>query len=249
MSRKPKTTRAAAAYITPAKAQAAFGVGAESLRTWASKGLLQHIRTPGGKFLYSSTGLSTLLHHAPEGASQPAEERLFFAYARVSSAKQSDAGDLERQKAALADACPSHRLVSDVGSGLNWRRPGFVRILDKVLDGRVAEVVVARRDRLCRFGVELLERVFSHFETKLVVLGSDVAPTDAAGGHDPAAELAEDLLAITTVFVAHANGLRSATNKAAAAAAGRGIKRGRSDRAGPREPPAKRRRDSQSPDR
>ena len=129
-------------------------------------------------------------------------------YARVSSAKQ--AGDLQRQKELLCQKYPNHQLIFDIGSGLNWKRKGFRRLMDKVLSGEVGEIVVTRRDRLCRFGLELLEFIFKRFKTKFLVLGSEFQTIDADGGHDVQAELAEDLLAIVTVFVAKTNGMRSA---------------------------------------
>ena len=69
-------------------------------------------------------------------------------------------------------------------------------------------MVVTRKDRLCRFGSELVEWIFEKNGTRLVVLGSDVYTNDSEAG-----ELAEDLLAIVTVFVAQHNGLRSAANR------------------------------------
>jgi predicted site-specific integrase-resolvase len=67
--------------------------------------------------------------------------------------------------------------------------------------------VVTYKDRLCRFGVELVEWIFRKAGTKLLVLSKDT------GEQELSKELAEDLLAITTVFVAKNNGLRSAKNK------------------------------------
>ena len=87
---------------------------------------------------------------------------------------------------------------------LNWKRQGFKVLLERVLDGNVSEVVVAHRDRLCRFAFELVEQIFRHFQVKLVVLDTYDSPES---------ELSDDLLAITTVFVARHNGQRSAINR------------------------------------
>lgn len=136
--------------------------------------------------------------------------KLRVLYARVSSAQQSD--DLERQKAALVAAYPGYKLYSDIGSGLNWKRRAFLKLVDQVIDGRVSEIVVARRDRLCRFGLELLEHIFAKTGTKFIVTGSEFQ-AGAAGQpaqYNNQAELAEDLLAIVNVFVAKSNGLRGA---------------------------------------
>jgi hypothetical protein len=79
-------------------------------------------------------------------------------------------------------------------------------ILERVHGGTVEEVVVMHRDRLCRYGQELIDFIFTHSKTRLVVHGKIV-------GEDSTRELADDLLAITTIFVARHNGQRSAANK------------------------------------
>jgi predicted site-specific integrase-resolvase len=98
-------------------------------------------------------------------------------------------------------------LVSDTGSGLNFKRKGFKTLLDAVVDGLAEEVVVMHRDRLCRFGADLLDSIFAKTGTKLVVHCSPDGP------EDDSRELADDLLAVTTVFVARHNGRRSADNR------------------------------------
>ena len=143
------------------------------------------------------------------GNNQPtkqATKKVKVCYARVSSEHQR--GDLDRQIADLRQHFPGHEIISDIGSGLNWKRKGFTALLERIHAGGVEEVVVTRKDRLCRFGSELVEWIFAKSGTQLVVLGSDVS----ADGSE-ASELAEDLLSITTVFVARHNGLRSAANR------------------------------------
>lgn len=134
-----------------------------------------------------------------------APTRRHICYARVSSPHQK--GDLERQCDHLHQQCPDHELVRDIGSGINWKRPGLLALLDSVCEGSVAEVVVTHRDRLARIGVELLEWLFQRFGTRLVVLSNvehGITETD---------ELRDDLLAIVTFFVARNNGRRSAANR------------------------------------
>lgn len=122
-------------------------------------------------------------------------------YARVSSAKQRN--DLERQQQFLRDHLPDQHPgpcydISDVGSGLNFKRPGLLRLLGLVKAGSVREIVVASRDRLARFGFELIEWLCSECSTKLVVLdNSDCAPED---------ELGKDLMAIVQVYCCRWNG-------------------------------------------
>ena len=83
-------------------------------------------------------------------------------YARVSSRKQ--LGDLERQITLLEKSRPGYRVVSDIGSGINFKRRGLLHVLDLAISGRLDELVVAHRDRLMRFGFELIEHILKGTE-------------------------------------------------------------------------------------
>ena len=129
----------------------------------------------------------------------PAGQRLYD----VSSHKQKD--DLGRQKQYMQERFPEHIVLSDVGSGLNFKRKNFLFILEQAGIGNVKEVVVAHRDRLCRFGFELVEWFFSKNDVKLVVLNDSKS--------SPQQELVEDLLSIITVFSCRVHGLRKYSNQ------------------------------------
>jgi len=103
---------------------------------------------------------------------------------------------------------PNAIIIKDIGSGINWNRPGFKRLLELVDKRKVATLTIAHRDRLCRFAYELVERIFEKAGVKIMVLsqGENHNP-------DPQKELSEDLLAITNHFVAQNNGLRFARNR------------------------------------
>jgi predicted site-specific integrase-resolvase len=98
---------------------------------------------------------------------------------------------------------PNARIIKDIGSGLNWNRPGFRSILERSHQGLISELVVSYKDRLCRFGYELVEWIFEKANVKLVVLNQNLEEQGTTR------ELSDDLLAITTVFVAKSNGLRA----------------------------------------
>jgi predicted site-specific integrase-resolvase len=126
-------------------------------------------------------------------------------YARVSSSKQR--GDLQRQIEELSKAYPGYRVISDVASGINFKRQGLRSLLDSVYRGNVKEVVVMHRDRLARFAIDLLEYIFKAQGTKLVVHRQNQDTLDSPQ------QLAEDLMAITTVFVASHHGKRAAEGR------------------------------------
>lgn len=176
-------------FVNTRAACNALGVHPNTLRSWDSKGQIKTMRTPGGRRLYD-------LSSVQQGKSK-------IIYARVSSNGQKP--DLEKQIQYLRTRYPEHELVQDVGSGLNFKRKGLNAILERILSGDVEEVVVAHRDRLCRFGFELFSTIANKFSTKIVVLdGSSLSPQE---------ELVQDLLSIVHVFSCRLYGLRKYSRK------------------------------------
>jgi predicted site-specific integrase-resolvase len=122
-------------------------------------------------------------------------------YARVSTRKQLD--DLQSQIRALATKYPDHVVFSDCASCLNFKRKGLLSLLQLAFEGRLRLVCIAHRDHLCCFAFDLLEYVFLKHGAKIHVEASDL-PSSAES------ELAEDVLAVITVFGARLHGARSA---------------------------------------
>jgi predicted site-specific integrase-resolvase len=107
---------------------------------------------------------------------------------------------MDRQEAFLRDKYPYHQVIKDVGSGLNYKRKGLLKLLRMSNKNEVGEIVVFSKDRLCRFGFELLQFQFSENDTKLVVYEQI--------DKSPEAEFTEDILAILQVFACRWNGKR-----------------------------------------
>jgi predicted site-specific integrase-resolvase len=177
--------------IKPKDLSRLFGVTPQTLAQWEADGKLQAARTTGGHRRY-------VYPHALQ-PQRSSEERKKYIYARVSSFKQQQ--DLQRQIALLQSAYPDFDVIQDVGSGINFKRRGFLTLLDNVIGGNVSHVVVAHRDRLTRFGFDMLQHIFDRFEVSLEVLSDDDVK-------EPARELAKDLLSIVTVFAARYHGSR-----------------------------------------
>jgi predicted site-specific integrase-resolvase len=168
---------------------------------WADGGDLKFVTTPGGQRRY-------------ELVDRMRPAKIDYCYCRVSSAKQCD--DLERQVESMRSEFPTHRIVTDVASGINWKRKGLKAILESAMHGTCGQVVVAHRDRIARFGFELVEWVLRTNGADLVVQHKDV---DAS----PTTELAEDIIAITTVFACKHYGKRRYAKKSDDIAQGRDI--------------------------
>ena len=174
-------------YVPSRKACLELGVHANTLRRWADEGKIRYIRTAGGKRLYDCSSIE-----------ENSSTKKNYCYCRVSSSKQKD--DLERQVQFMSERFPDYTILKDVGSGLNFKRKQLLFLLEECAMGRVGEVVVAYRDRLCRFGFELLEWFFSKNSVKLVVLEQQEL--------SPQQELVADLLSVITDFSSRVHGLR-----------------------------------------
>ena len=132
------------------------------------------------------------------------EQGLTIVYTRVSGVAQKL--DLANQVHALEAYCKQHSIkvdewMSDSGSGLNYKRKQFNRLMEMVELGQVRRIIIAHRDRLVRFGYEYFEAFCDRHHTELVVINGEVM--------SPEQELVRDLIAIVTVFSARLVGLRS----------------------------------------
>lgn len=179
-------------YIKPKEASEIIGVNIDTLRRMAKRGELKHIRTDNGRYLFD---LSSFIKRGnPE-----IQKRKTLCYARVSSRGQKS--DLQNQIALLKTKYPETEVIFDFGSGLNFKRKGLQKILDLAYKGELKEIVVTYKDRLCRFGFELVEYILeTQSNAKIVVLNKNNTAVES--------ELATDLLSIITVFSARMHGLR-----------------------------------------
>ena len=132
------------------------------------------------------------------------EQGFTIAYARVSGVAQKP--DLAHQMKALEAYSQQHSLKVDVwmsaiGSGLNYKRKQFNRLMEMVELGQVRRIIIAHRDRLVRFGYEYFEAFCERHHTEIVVINGETL--------SPERELVRDLIAIVTEFSARLHGLRS----------------------------------------
>jgi putative resolvase len=174
-----------------------LGVTTPTLRRWAETGKIGFSETPTGRKLYNKQDILSIINRTEL---QIPKEKRKIAYCRVSSKKQSD--DLNRQKEFFKSKFPKHDLVEDIGSGINWNRKGLQTILESSMSGGVSEVVVTHRDRLCRFAFELIEFILSKNGVKLIVLESN--PTENHIDN----ELSEDIMSIIHVYSCRQMGRR-----------------------------------------
>lgn len=190
-------------FYSISKAATELGVSISTLRRWESEGKLVPQRTKGNQRRYSAEQIMGLARKVT-----PKPERITLAYARVSSADQKKV--LERQKTVLEMYCAAQgwnfELISDLGSGMNYRKKGLQSLLQKLLNGKIERLVITHKDRLLRFGAEL---IFSVCEMK----GVEVVIINKGKEASFEEDLAKDVLEIITVFSAKLYGSRSKKNQ------------------------------------
>lgn len=178
-----------------------LGISAQTLRNWDKNGKLHpHHTSSNGYRYYSHEQLNQVMNIKPN------LNRKIIGYCRVSSNKQKD--DLQRQienmKLYLMAQGKPFEIISDIGSGINYKRKGLRELIKLITQNQVEKVVVLYKDRLLRFGFELVEYIASLYNCAIEIIDSTEKSEQQ--------ELVEDLVQIITVFSCKLQGKRS--NKA-----------------------------------
>jgi putative resolvase len=175
------------------------GVAVKTLQRWDRNGTLVPTRTPTGRRVYTDTHLAQAT-----GLKTKIVSRKIVAYVRVSS--QAQKPDLDNQLKTLADFALQSGIkvdewVSEIDGGLNFQRKKFLSIIDGIVAGRISTLVIAHKDRLARFGFELIEHLCKTHDCRLVVMDNESL--------SPEQEMIQDMLAVVHCFSARLYGLRN----------------------------------------
>ena len=188
-------------FVSVGEAASFTGLDPQTVRKLADKASIICYRTPSGQRRINLQSLQELCSNTVSNQEKQNISRKNFIYARVSTKKQVD--DLSRQLEFLKQPEYSeYTVITDIASGINFQRKGLSTLLDACLQNVIGEIVVAHKDRLCRFGFELIERLVSKAGGKITVLQKDDDKTCEQ-------ELTDDLLAIIHVFSCRQMGKRS----------------------------------------
>tara|TARA_B100000029_G_scaffold457420_1_gene486108 strand:- start:317 stop:898 length:582 start_codon:yes stop_codon:yes gene_type:complete len=180
-------------YINTKDACELYQVSVSTLRRWDKEGKIDTYRTPGNRRRYA-----TKLYTDSTNCSNIINKKQKICYCRVSSSHQKN--DLQRQKEYLKSKFPDYTIIQDISSGINWKRTGLKTILELAMQRKLQKVVVAHKDRLCRFAFELIQWILEKNGVELVVLDKTIQSTEQ--------ELAQDLLSIIHVFSCRKMGSR-----------------------------------------
>ena len=179
-----------------------LNVTVKTLQNWDKQGALKAYRTPTNQRFYTEEQLNQILNLS--NSNQIEKQGLKIGYCRVSTHNQKSS--LQNQEDYLRNYTNAKRVIldevfTDIGSGINYNRKNFNKILELVEAGEVSEIYVTYKDRFVRFGFDWFNTFCEKHDAKIIVLNQ---PSTS-----PEQELAEDLLNIVTVFSARNHGLRT----------------------------------------
>lgn len=182
-----------------------LGVSVKTVRRWADSGKLRYERSPSGHRRFY---LADIKRITPRDFNQ-LEDRVTINYARVSSHDQKE--DLTRQVQVLEAFSSANgwqfETISDLGSGLNYNKKGLQKLLKRIMQGDVGRLVLTHKDRLLRFGSELVFAMCEEYETEVVIINKSTEETTFEQ------ELVTDMIELITVFSARLYDSRSRKNK------------------------------------
>ena len=181
-----------------------LGVSAQTLRNWDKEGKLKPSYVKSNGYRYYSE--DSILSYTQERKTK--KNLNVVGYARVSSKKQID--DLERQveniKQYMTRKYESYDIITDVGSGINYNKKGLLSLIEKINKKEIDVIVVLYKDRLLRFGFELIEYFAKLNNVKIEIIDNTMDKTQDQ-------ELVEDLFQIITVFSCKLQGKRKGKTK------------------------------------
>lgn len=113
--------------------------------------------------------------------------------------------DLNTQALYLSKNYPEHEIIKDIGSGINFKRKGLLRIIDLSINNELDELVITYKDRLCRIGYELIEFILKKYSNTNIIVENTTEKTSSQ-------EITDDLIEIITVYSSKLYGSRSHKN-------------------------------------
>jgi putative resolvase len=191
--------------ISIAEAAKELGVSTKTLRRWTDTGKIKFERSPTGQRRFN---LSDLKQNKPRDLNQ-SDARITVNYARVFSSDQKE--DLKRQVAVLEMFSAANgwqfETIQDLGSGLDYKKKGLTKLLKRIMSGAVGRLVITHKDRLLRFGSELVFAMCEEFDCEVVIVNKS---------HEELSfeqELVQDMIELIQVFSARLYGVRSHKNQ------------------------------------
>jgi len=180
-----------------------LNISVKTLQRWDKAGILKAHRSPTGRRYYTETQYLEYI-----GQPEKEENRSVIIYARVSSSGQKD--DLKNQISFLREYANAKgiivdEVVTDIGSGLNFKRKKWNEILTRAQNREISKILIAHKDRFVRFGFEWYQQWLSQYGVEIEIVKNEEL--------SPEKEMVEDLISVIHVFSCRIYGLRKYKGK------------------------------------
>lgn len=180
-----------------------LGVSVKTLQRWDRNGILKANRTPTDRRYYTYEQYLQF-----KGIQTDNDIRDIVIYARVSTRNQKD--DLHNQVEFLKQFCNAkgiivNQCIEDFGSGLNYNRKKWNKLLEEVMENKIKTIIISSEDRFIRFGYDWFERFCKKFNTEIIIVNNESL--------SPNEELVQDVISILHVFSCRLYGLRKYKNQ------------------------------------
>lgn len=186
-----------------------LNVSKSTLHRWDNEGKLKAIKTIGNHRRYKLSTLKSFIGDTDENT-VISNDTIVAIYSRCSTSDQKTHGDLDRQSKRLTEYCVKHRykieyIISDIGSGLNDKRIGFVKLCNLVIDKKITKVIIENKDRLTRFQFNLIEKFFNTYGVTIEITNDKILSGDE--------ELVNDLMMLMASFTGRIYSKRAKENR------------------------------------
>lgn len=189
-------------FINIREAVTISGIGIQTIRKLCDSNKIACYKTPSGQRKINRSSLEQMCHTSHTDEKESITIKQNFIYSRVSSKKQMD--DLSRQTKYIKNSdtkYASYISITDIASGINFKRKGLSTILDSALQGTIGEVVITHKDRLSRSAFDLIQCIINKSGGTITILDDDENKTSSQ-------ELTEELLSIIHVYTCKEMGKR-----------------------------------------
>lgn len=187
-----------------------LNVSKSTLHRWDKADKLKPIKTIGGHRRYKLSDLEKFIGEYNTEIETNANKLITAIYSRCSTADQKTHGDLDRQSQRNLEYCVKHKykvehVIKDIGSGLNDKRTGFVKLCELVINKKINKVVIENKDRLTRFKFNLIEMFFNSYGVEIDISNKKEFTEDE--------ELVNDLMMLMASFTGRVYSKRAQENR------------------------------------
>ena len=188
-------------FVSIGKVCQLLGISLSTAYRWIKSGNLKsEFRTFGNHRRFNLSQIKSQFINSSNN-----DNKLTVLYSRVSSNDQKN--DLITQQSKLLHYAQLNniKLISDLGSGLNFKKSGLNTLLQLILTQQIKTLIINHKDRLLRFGSELIFKLCDFYHIKVIILEDKYLSFEE--------NLTHDVIELMTVFCAKLYGKRSHKNK------------------------------------